>query len=140
PETRVARRPHCSTPWLRNPHLGRGNCPFMALLCKIRDRALHKALHIQWVVIVTPSVYGTDNAATLYGMQARGTDARGVALIDEQTLASALDAMGQADLRRIRLNPAAPRITDPAAPGQQVPTAAAWIARPQRHMPANPTN
>jgi hypothetical protein len=27
--------------------------------------ALHKALHIQRVVIVTPSVYGTDNAATL---------------------------------------------------------------------------
>ena len=27
--------------------------------------ALHKALHIQRVVIVTPSVYGTDNSATL---------------------------------------------------------------------------
>src|SRR6185436_14699234 len=33
---------------------------------------LHKALHIQRVVIVTPSVYGTDNSATLYGMKARG--------------------------------------------------------------------
>ena len=33
---------------------------------------LHKALHIQRVVIVTPSVYGTNNSATLYGMKARG--------------------------------------------------------------------
>ena len=37
---------------------------------------LHKALHIQRVVIVTPSVYGTDNSATLYGMKFRGADAR----------------------------------------------------------------
>src|SRR5262245_43608253 len=47
--------------------------------------ALHKALHIQRVVIVTPSIYGTDNAATLYGMKARGDDARGVAVIDDKT-------------------------------------------------------
>ena len=36
--------------------------------------ALHKALHIERVVIVTPSVYGTDNSATLFGMKARGAD------------------------------------------------------------------
>ena len=47
--------------------------------------SLHKALHIQRVVIVTPSVYSTDNSATLYGMNARGADARGVAVIDDQT-------------------------------------------------------
>src|SRR6266849_10044562 len=41
--------------------------------------ALHRALHVRRVVIVTPSVYGTDNSATLYGMKARGADARGVA-------------------------------------------------------------
>lgn len=33
--------------------------------------ALHRALHMERVVIVTPSVYGVDNAATLYGMKAR---------------------------------------------------------------------
>src|SRR5262245_4059333 len=53
--------------------------------------ALHKALHIQRVVIVTPSVYGTDNSATLYGMKARGANARGVAVIDDKTPESALD-------------------------------------------------
>src|SRR6202043_1343351 len=45
--------------------------------------ALHRALRIKRVVIVTPSVYGTDNSATLYGMKARGPDARGVAVIDD---------------------------------------------------------
>jgi len=43
--------------------------------------ALHRALRVKRVVIVTPSVYGTDNSATLYGMKPRGADARGVAVI-----------------------------------------------------------
>src|SRR5258708_35384407 len=47
--------------------------------------ALHRALRLQRVVIVTPSVYGTDNAATLFGMRARGADARGVAVIADKT-------------------------------------------------------
>src|SRR5947207_12258005 len=76
--------------------------------------ALHKALHMQRVVIVTPSVYGTDNSATLYGMKARGADARGVAVIDDQTPESALDSMGQTGVRGIRLNLATAGITDPA--------------------------
>src|SRR5712692_10030312 len=39
--------------------------------------ALHRALRMKRVVIVTPSVYGTDNSATLSGMRARSADARG---------------------------------------------------------------
>ncbi len=66
--------------------------------------ALHTALGIQRVVIVTPSVYGTDNSATLYGMKARGADARGIAVIDEKTSDSDLDRMNQAGVRGIRLN------------------------------------
>src|SRR3954467_1004254 len=58
--------------------------------------ALHKALRMQRVVIVTPSVYGTDNRSTLYGMAARGKDARGVAVIDDKTPDEELDAMGRA--------------------------------------------
>ncbi|MDB5903135.1 MAG: hydrolase, partial [Betaproteobacteria bacterium] len=66
--------------------------------------ALHKALRIERVVIVTPSVYGTDNRPTLFGMQARGANARGVAVIDDKTSESDLDAMGKAGMRGIRLN------------------------------------
>src|SRR5262245_11706159 len=66
-------------PWYE----GRVYTPEMALPEEMA--ALHKALRIQRVVIVTPSVYGADNTATLWGMKARGKDARGVAVIDDKT-------------------------------------------------------
>ena len=66
--------------------------------------ALHQALGIRRVVIVTPSVYGTDNAATLYGMRARGADARGVAVLGEQVSARELDLMHAAGIRGMRIN------------------------------------
>src|ERR1700710_295026 len=76
--------------------------------------ALHKALHIQRVVIVTPSVYGPDNSATLFGLQARGNDARGVDVIDDKTTDSDLDAFDKAGIRGIRINLATSGVTDPS--------------------------
>lgn len=76
--------------------------------------ALHKALRIQRVVIVTSSIYGTDNSATLFGMKARGADARGVAVIDDKTPERELDALGRAGFRGIRLNLATSGVTDPS--------------------------
>jgi predicted TIM-barrel fold metal-dependent hydrolase len=76
--------------------------------------ALHKALHIERVVIVTPSVYGPDNSATLFGMKARGITARGVAVIDDKTPETDLDAMGQASIHGIRLNLATGGVNDPS--------------------------
>jgi predicted TIM-barrel fold metal-dependent hydrolase len=76
--------------------------------------ALHKALHIERVVIVTPSVYGPDNSATLFGMKARGATARGVAVIDDKTPEGDLDAMNQAGIRGIRLNLATGGVNDPS--------------------------
>jgi hypothetical protein len=76
--------------------------------------ALHRVLHMERVVIVTPSIYGTDNSATLYGMKARGATARGVAVIDEKTSDGDLDAMGRAGIRGIRINLATVGQTDPA--------------------------
>jgi predicted TIM-barrel fold metal-dependent hydrolase len=75
--------------------------------------ALHKALHIERVVIVTPSVYGPDNSATLYGMKARGPTARGVAVIDDKTPENDLDMMQHAGFRGIRLNLATGGVNDP---------------------------
>jgi len=74
--------------------------------------ALHKTLQIERVVIVTPSVYGPDNSATLFGMKARGAMARGVAVIDDKTSEADLDAMQQAGFRGIRLNLATGGIND----------------------------
>jgi len=81
---------------------------------------LHRALRMQRVVIVTPSVYGTDNSATLYGMKARGADARGVAVIDDRTPESELDDMGRAGVRGIRLNLATGGTNDPAVGRQRL--------------------
>ncbi|HEV7801059.1 MAG TPA: amidohydrolase family protein, partial [Burkholderiales bacterium] len=93
--------------------------------------ALHKALRMQRVVIVTPSVYGTDNSATLHGMKARGNDARGVAVIDEKTPESELDAMGKAGIRGIRLNLATGGTSDPSVGRQR------FQAAVQRVQPRN---
>jgi predicted TIM-barrel fold metal-dependent hydrolase len=74
---------------------------------------LHRALGIERVVIVTPSVYGTDNSATKFGMLARGATARGVAVIDDKTPESDLDVMQKDGFRGIRLNLATGGINDP---------------------------
>lgn len=81
---------------------GRVYTPEAALPAEMK--ALHKALHIQRVVIVTPSIYGTDNAATLYGMKVYGKGARGVAVIDDKTTDGQLDEMGRAGIKGIRIN------------------------------------
>jgi predicted TIM-barrel fold metal-dependent hydrolase len=77
------------------------------------------ALHMERVVIVQPSVYGTDNSATLDGMRELGSRARGVAVIDDKTTDAQLDAMGKAGIRGIRLNLATAGINDPAAARQR---------------------
>jgi predicted TIM-barrel fold metal-dependent hydrolase len=81
--------------------------------------ALHRKLHMKRVVIVTPSVYGPDNSATLFGMKARGADARGVAVIDDKTTEAELDAMERAGMRGIRLNLATGGTSDPAVGRQR---------------------
>src|ERR1700754_2620230 len=75
--------------------------------------ALHKAIRMERVVIVTPSVYGTDNSATQFGMMARGATARGVAVIDDKTSESDLDNMHKAGFRGVRLNLATGGVNDP---------------------------
>src|SRR5579863_9623801 len=66
--------------------------------------ALHRALHLQRVVIVTPSIYGTDNSATIYGMKAYGAGARGIAVIGDKTSEADLDSMARAGFKGIRIN------------------------------------
>ncbi len=96
--------------------------------------ALHRALHIQRVVIVTPSVYGTDNSATLYGMKARGVNARGIAVIDEKTPDSKLDAMGHAGVRGVRLNFATAGQDDPAVARARFQAAAERVKARKWHV------
>ena len=99
--------------------------------------ALHGALHIERVVIVTPSVYGTDNSATLYGMKATGPNARGVAVIDEKTLESDLAAMDRAGVRGARLNLATAGLTDPAVGRRRFQALSGQLKRIGWHIQIN---
>jgi predicted TIM-barrel fold metal-dependent hydrolase len=96
--------------------------------------ALHRALRIERVVIVTPSVYGTDNSATLFGMKARGANARGVAVIDEKTPERDLDAMARAGVRGIRLNFTSAGQTDLTAARQRFTSASDRIEHRNWHI------
>ena len=78
-------------------------------------RALHEALHIDRVVVVQPSVYGTDNSCTLDAVKQLGARARGVAVIDANTTDAALNDMAKNGIRGIRLNLTTAGITDPMA-------------------------
>jgi predicted TIM-barrel fold metal-dependent hydrolase len=86
-------------------------------------RALHRALHISRVVIVQPSVYGTDNACTLDAIRRIGPAARGVAVIDEATPDAALDEMHRAGVRGLRVNLATGGQADPMVGRQRLKAA-----------------
>ena len=83
-------------------------------------RRLQRALHLNSVVIVQPSVYGSDNACTLDAIKQLGAGARGVAVIDDKTSDTALDEMGRAGIRGIRINLETAGQTDPAVGGQRL--------------------
>jgi predicted TIM-barrel fold metal-dependent hydrolase len=66
--------------------------------------AIHRALHIRRVVIVQPSVYGTDNSCTLDAMKRYGSAARGVAVLPVDIPSTVLDHMDHAGIRGVRIN------------------------------------
>jgi predicted TIM-barrel fold metal-dependent hydrolase len=61
-------------------------------------------LGLDRVVIVQPSVYATDNSATLDGIRRLGRRARGVAVIDNNASDLDIDEMHIAGVRGIRIN------------------------------------
>jgi predicted TIM-barrel fold metal-dependent hydrolase len=101
--------------------------------------ALHKALKIQRVVIVTPSVYGTDNSATIYGMEMRGKDARGVAVIDDKTTDAELERLASLGFKGIRLNLSTAGINDPKVATERFLAAAARMKSRNWHIQLNTT-
>jgi len=114
PSTRLGFRPppgtcdchtHIFADPIRYPFFeGRGYTPEPASPDEMKK--LHDALQVSSVVIVQPSVYGTDNRATLYGMKAMGglKRARGIAVINNRTSDKELVAMDRAGVRGVRLN------------------------------------
>jgi len=66
--------------------------------------AMHRALHISRVVLVQPSVYGTDNSCLLDGMKQYGSEARGIAVLPIEISSATLDNMERAGIRGVRIN------------------------------------
>jgi len=97
-------------------------------------RALHRALRMDRVVIVQPSIYGTDNACTLDAVRQLGSRARAVVVIDGRMSAAALDAMHKAGARGIRINLATSGQTDPAAARHLLQTAVEQLAGRPWHI------
>lgn len=97
--------------------------------------ALQRRLDLDRVVIVQPSFYGTDNAATLDGPRQLGPQrARGVAVIDDKTSRETLDAMAAAGMRGVRLNLETAGEADPAAAARKLGAAVAQIAGRGWHL------
>ena len=112
---------------------GRGYTPPVATASDLL--ALQRSLHLDRVVIVTPSVYGTDNAATIDGMRELGSKrARGVAVIGPETTKAQIAAMDKAGIRGIRVNLESGGITDPAAAAANLDAAVALIKDTRWHM------
>jgi len=120
-------------PWFA----GRTYTPEMALPEEMT--ALHKALKMERVVIVTPSVYGPDNSATIYGMKARGKDARGVAVIDDKTSDAELDRLASLGFKGIRLNLSTAGINDPKVARERFLAAADRVKSRNWHIQLNTT-
>jgi predicted TIM-barrel fold metal-dependent hydrolase len=114
---------------------GRAYTPETASVDELRR--LLSALRLQRVVIVQPSVYGTDNSCTLDGMRELGNRARGVAVIDDTITDTQLDAMGKAGIRGIRLNLATAGINDPAVARQRFDNAVARVRNRGWHIQIN---
>jgi predicted TIM-barrel fold metal-dependent hydrolase len=97
-------------------------------------RQLHRALHTTRVVIVQPSVYGTDNRCTLDAIKQLGANARGIAVIDDQTPEAALDEMEQGGIRGIRINLATVGQTDPDLGKRRFDAVVARIGKRKWHV------
>ncbi|HZL39246.1 MAG TPA: amidohydrolase family protein [Pseudolabrys sp.] len=90
--------------------------------------ALHRAFHIDRVVVVHPSPYGADNAVTVDAVRKLGPRARGVAVIDDKTSDAELDDMRKAGIRGVRVNLESHGESDPAVAGTYLQQAAERVA------------
>jgi predicted TIM-barrel fold metal-dependent hydrolase len=114
---------------------GRVYTPETASIAELR--ACLDALHMDRVVIVQPSVYGTDNRCTVDTVRELGRRARGVAVIDANTPDAALDDLAAAGIRGIRLNLTQAGVSDPSLALQTFTTAAERASRRKWHVQLN---
>jgi len=91
--------------------------------------AVHRALHMDSLVVVNSLVYGADNSCMLDALQRLGHRARGIALIDDTTSEAELGTLAGAGVRGIRLNFVNFGITDAGILRQRFLSAIHRVAR-----------
>ena len=86
-------------------------------------RALHRALHTPRVVIVQPTVYGTDDACTIDAVKQQLPNARGIIALGEKSTDADFDEMHRGGIRGIRINLETGGQADPEVARQKVKVA-----------------
>ncbi len=122
----------CHTHVFGDPHRfpffdGRTYTPESASVAELER--MHRALHIERTVIVQPSVYGTDNSCTLDAIRKIGPNARGIAVIGDQTTTAQLDEMHRRGIRGIRINLETAGVEDPSIAKQRFKAATEIVKR-----------
>jgi predicted TIM-barrel fold metal-dependent hydrolase len=100
-------------------------------------RRLHRRLHMERVVIVTPAVYGTSNDCTIDAIRQLGPRARGIALVAPEAPASELDRLRRGGICGIRLNFETFGLTDPKAAVERFQLAWKQVAEQGWHIQVN---
>ena len=111
---------------------GRSYTPEQALVPEYV--ALARRLNIERVVLIQPSVYGTDNSCLLAAMRELGFRARGIAVVDDRTPDGEIDAMFRAGVRGIRINLETTGQADPAAARDRFQAAVKQIGSRRLHI------
>lgn len=106
--------------------------------------AVAQAHGVGHLVLVQPSVYGTDNGVMLRALSVEPGRHRGVAVVDDDVADAELDAMHARGIRGVRLNLVSP-VGEDAEPGQRFAALSPrlrrlgwhlqWYAAPE-HLPA----
>jgi predicted TIM-barrel fold metal-dependent hydrolase len=97
-------------------------------------RSLHRALKIQRVVIVHPTVYGTDDSCTLDAVKRLAPDARGIVVLGDNVSDADLDQMHRGGIRGVRINLETGGQSDPELARQRVKTAIERIKGRRWHI------
>ena len=87
-------------------------------------RNLQAALGFDRVIVVAPSVYGTDNSCTVNAVRQLGARARGVVVLESSMTIAQLDDMAAAGVRGVRINLETTEDTDAIAAKRALSTLA----------------
>jgi D-galactarolactone isomerase len=93
-------------------------------------RKLQQVLGLERVVVVQPTAYGTDNRCTLEAVASLGSNARGIAVIDDSISAAGIGRLHDAGMRGVRFR----MLDNPELPWELLPKMAERVAAHGWHV------